>query len=110
MRPSGKYNGLQINGKTAVTVYDTHDHKLVYTQPDGSDLRDIEAEAEKGNKECQLALDMNAYRIKKYIGSYAAVMNGLDAIVFTAGIGENSDVIRKLVGMTARHRYLRLIF
>jgi len=62
-----------------------------------SDLRDIESEAEKGNKECQLALDMNAYRIKKYIGSYAAVMNGLDAIVFTAGIGENSDVIRKLV-------------
>ncbi|NOR28261.1 MAG: acetate/propionate family kinase [Lutibacter sp.] len=62
-----------------------------------SDLRDIEAEAEKGNKECQLALEMNAYRIKKYIGSYAAVMNGLDAIVFTAGIGENSDVIRKLV-------------
>jgi len=62
-----------------------------------SDLRDIEAEASKGNKNCQLALDMNAYRIKKYIGSYAAVMNGLDAIVFTAGIGENSDVIRKLV-------------
>ncbi|MFD0762002.1 acetate/propionate family kinase [Lutibacter aestuarii] len=62
-----------------------------------SDLRDIESEAEKGNKECQLALDMNAYRIKKYIGSYAAIMNGLDAIVFTAGIGENSDVIRKLV-------------
>jgi len=62
-----------------------------------SDLRDIEAEAEKGNRECQLALDMNAYRIKKYIGSYTAAMNGLDAIVFTAGIGENSDVIRKLV-------------
>ena len=62
-----------------------------------SDLRDIEAEAGKGNKECQLALDMNAYRIKKYIGSYTAIMNGLDAIVFTAGIGENSDVIRKLV-------------
>ena len=62
-----------------------------------SDLRDIESEAEKGNKECQLALDMNAYRIKQYIGSYAAIMNGLDAIVFTAGIGENSDVIRKLV-------------
>jgi len=62
-----------------------------------SDLRDIESEAEKGNIECQLALDMNAYRIKKYIGSYTAIMNGLDAIVFTAGIGENSDVIRKLV-------------
>ncbi len=62
-----------------------------------SDLRDIEEQAKKGNTKCQLALDMNAYRIKKYIGSYAAVMNGLDAIVFTAGIGENSDIIRKLV-------------
>ena len=62
-----------------------------------SDLRDIEANAAKGNKECQLALEMNAYRIKKYIGSYATIMNGLDAIVFTAGIGENSDVIRELV-------------
>ncbi|WP_417370594.1 acetate/propionate family kinase [Gelidibacter japonicus] len=61
------------------------------------DLRDIQAEAEKGNKDCQLALSMNAYRIKKYIGSYAAAMNGLDAIVFTAGIGENSSVIRQLV-------------
>ncbi|MFT7900775.1 acetate kinase [Tenacibaculum ascidiaceicola] len=62
-----------------------------------SDLRDIEAAAAKGDENCQLALDMNAYRIKKYIGSYVAAMNGLDAIVFTAGIGENSDVIRKLV-------------
>ena len=62
-----------------------------------SDLRDIESNAEKGNAECQLALAMNAYRIKKYIGSYAAVLNGLDAIVFTAGIGENSSYIRKLV-------------
>jgi acetate kinase len=62
-----------------------------------SDLRDIEAEAEKGNKECQLALEMNAYRIKKYIGSYATIMNGLDAIIFTAGIGENSITIRRLV-------------
>lgn len=62
-----------------------------------SDLRDIESEAEKGNKDCKLALDMNTYRIKKYIGEYVAAMNGLDAIVFTAGIGENSDFIRKLV-------------
>ncbi|GAA3520281.1 acetate kinase [Aquimarina addita] len=62
-----------------------------------SDLRDIESEAEKGNKDCQSALAMNAYRIKKFIGSYAAIMNGLDAIVFTAGIGENSDTMRTLV-------------
>ena len=62
-----------------------------------SDLRDIESNAGQGNKECQLALDMNAYRIKKFIGSYAAALNGLDAIIFTAGIGENSSYIRKLV-------------
>jgi acetate kinase len=62
-----------------------------------SDLRDIEANAENGNKDCQLALAMNAYRIKKYIGSYAAALNGLDAIIFTAGIGENSANMRKLV-------------
>jgi acetate kinase len=62
-----------------------------------SDLRDIQAEAEKGNKSCQLALQMNAYRIKKYIGSYAAILNGLDAIAFTAGIGENSIDMRQRV-------------
>ncbi|SHF50497.1 acetate kinase [Salegentibacter echinorum] len=61
-----------------------------------SDLREIEKEAENGNRQCQLALEMNAYRIKKYIGSYIAAMNGVDAIIFTAGIGENSDVIRRL--------------
>ena len=62
-----------------------------------SDLRDIQQQALQGNKACQLALQMNAYRIKKYIGSYATILNGLDAIVFTAGIGENSEVIRQLV-------------
>lgn len=62
-----------------------------------SDLRDIESEAEKGNKDCQLALLMNAYRIKKTIGSYTAALNGLDAIIFTAGIGENSSYMRKMV-------------
>ena len=62
-----------------------------------SDLRDIEDKAAEGDKTCQLALEMNAYRIKKFIGSYAAILNGLDAIVFTAGIGENSDVVRRMV-------------
>jgi acetate kinase len=47
------------------------------------------SECGKGNADCQLALAMNAYRIKKYIGSYAAVLNGLDAIIFYS-IGENS--------------------
>ena len=62
-----------------------------------SDLRDVQSQAEQGNTDCQLALAMNAYRIKKYIGSYAAVLNGLDAIIFTAGIGENSSYMRELV-------------
>lgn len=62
-----------------------------------SDLRDIQSNAESGNEDCKMALEMNAYRIKKYIGSYAAALNGLDAIIFTAGIGENSALIRKLV-------------
>lgn len=62
-----------------------------------SDLREIEAQAAKGNQACQLALEMNTYRIKKYIGSYASILNGLDAIIFTAGIGENSILMRQLV-------------
>lgn len=62
-----------------------------------SDLRDIETKAEEGNKDCQLALIMNAYRIRKTIGSYTAALNGLDAIIFTAGIGENSSYMRKLI-------------
>jgi acetate kinase len=62
-----------------------------------SDLRDIQAEAEKGNENCRLALEMNAYRIRKYIGAYSAALNGLDAIVLTAGIGENSSLLRKMI-------------
>ena len=61
-----------------------------------ADLRDIQEKASKGDEKCQLALEMNAYRIKKYIGAYAAAMNGVDAIIFTAGIGENSALIRKM--------------
>ena len=59
-----------------------------------SDLRDVEEAAAKGNVRAQLALDILCYTIKKYIASYAAAMGGVDAIVFTAGIGENSDIIR----------------
>ena len=60
-----------------------------------SDFRDIEAEAAKGNKRAQLALDMFEYSVKRYIGLYATVMGGLDAIVFTAGIGENNVALRE---------------
>ena len=54
-----------------------------------SDMRDIESAAEEGNERARLALDMYNYRIKKYIGAYAAAMGGVDAIVWTAGVGEN---------------------
>jgi acetate kinase len=62
-----------------------------------SDLRDIEQAAEEGNERAETALEVFASRIHKYIGSYAAQMSGVDAILFTAGIGENSDIIRSRV-------------
>ncbi|MDN5202374.1 acetate kinase [Fulvivirgaceae bacterium BMA10] len=62
-----------------------------------SDMRDIQREAAAGNSDCILALEMVAYRIKKYIGSYVAVLDGLDAIVFTGGIGENSALLRSMI-------------
>ncbi len=59
-----------------------------------SDFRDIETQAKEGNKRAQVALDVFYYRVAKYIGSYAAAMNGVDCIVFTAGLGENSKEAR----------------
>ncbi|WP_299065280.1 acetate kinase [uncultured Polaribacter sp.] len=61
-----------------------------------SDLREITEKAAHGSEKCQRALKLAGYRIRKYIGSYTAILNGLDAIVFTAGIGENSSIMRKL--------------
>jgi len=62
-----------------------------------SDLRDLTAAANNGDKRCKLALEMLAYRVKKYVGSYIAVLGGVDAIVFTGGIGEHAPLIRGLV-------------
>ena len=62
-----------------------------------SDCRDLTAKAEEGDQKAKLALEMVAYSVKKYIGSYAAILNGVDAIVFTGGIGEHSPLIRGLV-------------
>ena len=61
-----------------------------------SDMRDVKAEYQKGNPEAILAYNLYAYHVKKYIGAYMAVLNGLDALVFTAGVGENDDLTRKL--------------
>ncbi len=62
-----------------------------------SDCRDLTESAENGNERAKLALEMVAYRVKKYVGSYIAVLGGVDAIVFTGGIGEHSALIRGLV-------------
>ena len=59
-----------------------------------SDFRDLDAAAEKGNEAAQLALDKFAYEVRKYIGAYAAALGGVDCIVFTAGVGENSGSMR----------------
>ncbi|MBO6535804.1 MAG: acetate kinase [Balneolaceae bacterium] len=61
------------------------------------DMRDLLEEAENGDRRCQEAIDVFCYRAKKYIGAYIAAMNGVDAIIFTGGIGENSAKIRELI-------------
>ena len=60
-----------------------------------SDMRDIDKAIANGNERAAVALDMYAYRVKKYIGAYAAAMGGVDLIIFTGGIGENDTVVRK---------------
>lgn len=62
-----------------------------------SDMREIRAAMDEGNERAQLAFDMFTYRIKKYVGSYAAALEGLDVLIFTGGIGENHSITRELV-------------
>ncbi len=71
----------------------------VYGLSDGvsSDFRDLSAAAEEGKKPAQITLEVFGYRVAKYVGSYAAAMNGVDNIVFTAGIGENDGAMRERV-------------
>lgn len=63
----------------------------------GSDFRDLEKAAKEGNERAQLALDKFAYEVRKYIGSYAAAMGGVDIITFTAGVGENGPDMRESI-------------
>jgi acetate kinase len=90
---------MEKNNQTAEEVLDVLNKKSGMLAVSGfsSDLRDITDEAKKGNERAELALDVFANRIHKYIGSYAARMYGVDAIIFTAGIGENSDPIRERI-------------
>ncbi len=62
-----------------------------------SDFRDLQAGAAAGNERCEMAVDVFCYRVLKYIGSYVAAMNGVDAIAFTAGLGENDEIVRRKI-------------
>ena len=73
-----------------------------------SDMRVLEKAISEGNEKAALAVEAAAYRIKKYIGAFAAVLGGVDAIVFTGGIGENSSYMRRLVMQDME--YLGVIF
>lgn len=90
---------MEKTNKTADEVLDVLNKESGMLGVSGfsSDLRDIEDESAKGNERAELALQVFANRIHKYIGSYAARMSGVDAIIFTAGIGENSTSIRERV-------------
>lgn len=74
----------------------------------GNDMRDIEARAAAGDERCRLALHVFCHRVRKYVGAYAALMGGVDAIVFTGGIGENSAVVRHRVAQ--RLEFLGAVF
>jgi acetate kinase len=86
----------ELDISTANTLINKHSGMLGITGV-SSDMREITKEAENGNERAKLGLTMFNYRIKKYIGSYAAAMGGADIIAFTGGIGENSDITRSEV-------------
>ncbi|KKK35748.1 acetate kinase [Salinicoccus sediminis] len=90
---------MEKTGKSAVEVLNVLNKEsgLLGVSGFSSDLRDIEKEAQKGNERAELALEVFGERIHKYMGSYATRMGGLDAIIFTAGVGENSDIVRAKV-------------
>ena len=83
----------KIGTKSASTLFNKHSG-LLGISGISSDFREIREAASKGDERCLLAIKMFDYRVRKYIGSYAAAMGGIDVLIFTGGIGENSDVTR----------------
>ncbi len=90
---------VEKTGKTADEVLDVLNKESGILGISGlsSDLRDVELEANEGNERADLAFNVFADRIRKYIGSYAVTMGGIDGIIFTAGVGENSATMRSLI-------------
>lgn len=87
---------LDLSVKEVLDIYNQKSGLLALSGI-SSDLRDIEEAAQQGNERAKLAIDVFVERIRQYIGSYAVQMNGVDAIIFTAGIGENIQWIRSLI-------------
>jgi acetate kinase len=87
----------EMIGSSAVnTLFNKHSGVLGISGV-SSDMRDIEKAISEGNKRALLALEMYEYRIRKYIGSYIAALNGVDILVFTGGVGENQSISRQVV-------------
>ena len=85
-----------ISTSAATTLFNKHSGVLGVSGI-SSDMRDIEKAISEGNQRAKLALDMYEYRIKKYIGAYAAALNGFDVLVFTGGVGENQTATREKI-------------
>lgn len=88
--------------KTGMNVHEMLNYLNKKSGVDGisgvsSDFRDLVKAYEEGNDRARLAIDMFSYRVKKYIGSYAAALNGLDCVVFTGGIGEHTEIVREKI-------------
>ncbi len=90
---------MRVAGMSAADVMNDLNKKSGVLGVSGvsSDFRDLTAAAREGNERAQAALDMFCYRVRKYIGAYMAAMNGMDCIVFTAGIGENDAGVRAAI-------------
>lgn len=87
-----------ISEKEVIDICNKKSGVLGLSDGFSSDFRDLAEEAEKGSEIAKTALETYAYRVGKYIGAYAAAMNGVDVIVFTAGAGENNAYVRSLIG------------
>lgn len=85
-----------MNATTASTLFNKHSG-LLGVSGVSADMRDIEKAIGEGNERAKLAMDMYQYKIKKYVGSYAAALQGVDVLVFTGGVGENHTSTREVV-------------
>lgn len=100
-------NKEEIDVPVANTLVNKHSGMLGVSGV-SSDMRDVELAAEEGNKRAKVTLEMYYYRIRKYIGAYAAAMGGVDLIIFTGGVGENDSVTRYLT--TKDMEFMGVIF